>query len=239
MIFQFTTSHGGRHLSLNNMPEIQFFQFTTSHGGRPLVTAWRCQAEFFQFTTSHGGRLYNTVLQRYNPSFNSRPHTEVDSSHQYSLYNCCLSIHDLTRRSTFIARVLPGIVFLSIHDLTRRSTLIRSVNHKISDFQFTTSHGGRLSATSLICGRLDLSIHDLTRRSTSRKRDYKITSSLSIHDLTRRSTDPDAILILSYSSFNSRPHTEVDLSFVSRNNCSKSFQFTTSHGGRRDYDGIF
>ena len=55
---------------------------------------------------------------------------------------------------------------------------------------------------------------------------------LSIHDLTRRSTcfyyvKPDNLY-----TFNSRPHTEVDMDRKSLLMAMMNFQFTTSHGGR-------
>ena len=143
-------------------------------------------------------------------SFNSRPHKEVDWAAMYRGHApWCLSIHDLTRRSTIrrLERSMAGA------------------------FQFTTSQGGRhMADTTASClgpfnsrphKEVDLdhvirrhvqflSIHDLTRRSTSAATkasvglSFQFTTSqggrprmtgrrhgkmhLSIHDLTRRST---------------------------------------------------
>ena len=55
-----------------------------------------------------------------------------------------------------------------------------------------------------------LSIHDLTRRSTCFGDPAARTIQLSIHDLTRRSTLLCLNAVLVLSSFNSRPHKEVD-----------------------------
>ena len=143
------------------------FQFTTSRGGRHTVFRIHGRALNFQFTTSRGGRLTGFYLLN---------------------KNWCLSIHDLTRRSTFY---LGGFMY-EIYPFNSRP-------HEEVDS--STTHQRRL---------IHLSIHDLTRRSTNRRNDEVRTSVLSIHDLTRRST---MILSLSLSlrfSFNSLPHEEVD-----------------------------
>ena len=60
---------------------------------------------FFQFTTSRRGRPGQAEQKNIQTlSFNSRPHEEVDNISSYFLPLICLSIHDLTKRSTF-----PGI----------------------------------------------------------------------------------------------------------------------------------
>ena len=141
--------------------------------------------------------------------FNSRPHEEVDRYEPVTCCIICLSIHDLTRRST--TRCLRGgrKFILSIHDLTRRST---PVYNPVSE-------------------AVQLSIHDLTRRSTLSCLWHLLTRNLSIHDLTRRSTvchlhadfrgyfqfttsrggRPYSIPPLRHDRpFNSRPHEEVD-----------------------------
>ena len=55
------------------------FQFTTSQGGRQVVMMWVDDRKIFQFTTSQGGRqmlcIYLSLQESY---FNSRPHKEVD-----------------------------------------------------------------------------------------------------------------------------------------------------------------
>ena len=128
----------------------------------------------FQFTTSHGGRPY--IQFRFRPLH-------------------VLSIHDLTRRSTYYILFLCTIFILSIHDLTRRSTKTFFNPFQYVTFQFTTSHGGRLNNVVIICIKSNLSIHDLTRRSTFIVVFTHLTCTLSIHDLTRRST---SLRVLSY-----------------------------------------
>ena len=81
---------------------INFFQLTTSHGGRPDPRDECCPVFLFQLTTSHGGRPPSVPesLPGY-PSFNSRPHTEVDELGFFDAFLLIvLSTHDLTRRST-------------------------------------------------------------------------------------------------------------------------------------------
>ena len=80
---------------------------------------------FFQFTTSQGGRRRCDMEQ---------------------CCGTCLSIHDLTRRST--------ITYATITNLD-------------ATFQFTTSQGGRRHSLEAVAKTLNLSIHDLTRRSTA------------------------------------------------------------------------
>ena len=82
-LFQFTTSHGGRRCFLGCEGKPPCFQFTTSHGGRRIARVFKFSISIFQFTTSHGGRQ--------------------DRKH-ICLVPHNLSIHDLTRRSTFSFR---------------------------------------------------------------------------------------------------------------------------------------
>ena len=56
------------------------FQFTTSHGGRLVFPPVQPNPFVFQFTTSHGGRRVRFWIAEHKRG---------------------LSIHDLTRRSTF------------------------------------------------------------------------------------------------------------------------------------------
>ena len=186
--------------------------------------------------------------------FNSRPHEEVDRYEPVTCCIICLSIHDLTRRST--TRCLRGgrKFILSIHDLTRRST---PVYNPVSE-------------------AVQLSIHDLTRRSTLSCLWHLLTRNLSIHDLTRRSTvchlhadfrgyfqfttsragRPHRTPPLRHGRpFNSRPHEEVDrlpsscrlsgllsIHDLTRRStilytpiaARQTFQFTTSRGGRQE-----
>ena len=102
-------------------------------------------AVIFQFTTSRGGRLWKPSCSNMeSKSFNSRPHEEVDVCSKPFWVATVLSIHDLTRRSTYTI-ASPSVIF---------------------SFQFTTSRGGRHNSSQLSISPRVLSIHDLTRRST-------------------------------------------------------------------------
>ena len=146
-------------------------------------------AEVFQFTTSHGGRPYVPFMV---------------------LYTNCLSIHDLTRRSTVLA---VSALAVPLPFNSRPHTEVDSLHLYYSIYTY-------------------LSIHDLTRRSTVAHNAIRKCINLSIHDLTRRSTHLQSGCASENQLSNSRPHTEVDLFCQSTHFSAFFFQFTTSHGGR-------
>ena len=186
--FQFTTSQGGRLLHrqagcirkpFNSRPHkevdarsdrmdhrVQSFNSRPHKEVDATVIPKSAGLGIFQFTTSQGGRHRISVHIYVASSFNSRPHKEVDFLIFVCLsFSLVLSIHDLTRRSTWISfelwrsyqpfnsrphkevdkqerdEITP--YDLSIHDLTRRSTERISFPETIIIFQFTTSQGGR------------------------------------------------------------------------------------------------
>ena len=183
MLFQLTTSQGGRLSPEYSAKISSTFQLTTSQGGRPLPIPDKIYPAVFQLTTSQGGRL-----KRFH----------IKGSVIF------LSTHDLTRRSTLRPprRLVGSCIFqlttsqggrregdnkawirgsLSTHDLTRRSTTVferisfmkRSFNsrpHKEVDL-----------ASAKVRVYSVLSTHDLTRRSTRGKHkdgEYRITFQL-------------------------------------------------------------
>ena len=84
--FQLTTSHGGRRHSIRIIIMFVIFQLTTSHGGRLYFCSSCSNFSPFQLTTSHGGRLSVSAQPRHlYRSFNSRPHTEVDTQRNMML----------------------------------------------------------------------------------------------------------------------------------------------------------
>ena len=168
IVFQFTTSQGGRPSDYPKTWDEIDFQFTTSQGGRPCRYDNALAVLPFQFTTSQGGRRGASRGSGRTGPFNSRPHKEVDSI-----------LDDY---------YMPQMAF-----------------------QFTTSQGGRLHRNQNMGKGGILSIHDLTRRSTTYMDEY----------LGMR------------KAFNSRPHKEVDLLCHSEGFLPRTFQFTTSQGGRR------
>ena len=165
----------------------------------------------FQLTTSRRGRLpfkYAGFLQftfQLTTSRRGRP-----DQNPALFVSCCLSTHDLTQRSTFLCFFREFSVYLSTHDLTQRSTCPMVLRAK---FYF-------------------LSTHDLTQRSTRMKAVMKYPGSLSTHDLTQRSTTGSGMAECRLSSFNSRPHAEVDLTDFSHHFYTETFQLTTSRRGR-------
>ena len=171
-----------------------------------------CIGNYFQFTTSQGGRL---------------------SPPPFSPFGIPLSIHDLTRRSTFRSGAFAMRACLSIHDLTRRSTL-SPLSSFLHDRPFNSRPHKEVDKDERITAleEENLSIHDLTRRSTEETFNRVQTRYLSIHDLTRRSTNAagkEKIMVeLSIHDLTRRSTfcTHIFSDFV-------SFQFTTSQGGRQ------
>ena len=152
-----------------------------------------------------------TDLHGHTVSFNSRPHKEVDEGHVRS--------HD--RRKSFNSRphkevdciritVCILVIHLSIHDLTRRSTCMTLGRWDSTTFQFTTSQGGRPSATGYKGASEAFQFTTSQGGRPVASAASLISFSLSIHDLTRRST------------------TSAFAAFTA----GRTFQFTTSQGGR-------
>ena len=68
-----------------------------------------------------------------------------------------------------------------------------------------------------------VSTHDLTKRSTMSEVYTPTDQAVSTHDLTKRSTSVPAVMLLTASRFNSRPHEEVDRLVQTPCNCSFCF----------------
>ena len=120
------------------------FQFTTSQGGRQRYIDYVTGNSHFNSrphkeVDQGGGIMKDRIvisihdLTRRSTAFTSgNPAIDV------------ISIHDLTRRSTDISPGVAVVFDISIHDLTRRSTFSESRSICLWIFQFTTSQGGRL-----------------------------------------------------------------------------------------------
>ena len=177
-----------------------------------MTSSSTCEKEVFQFTTSQGGRRVKEKV---------------------SDYDTVLSIHDLTRRSTwcdlcYILCIRPfnsrphkevdinisadiAVMPLSIHDLTRRSTVIsRYYVMSVVFFQFTTSQGGRPLVPREVLG---VGAFQFTTSQGGRR-----------HTVSTDNQERTA--------FNSRPHKEVDAVAQVQYIAPLTFQFTTSQGGR-------
>ena len=180
--------------SASKKPQI-IFQFTTSQGGRP--SQWdhpECR-EIFQFTTSQGGRLTRR---------STRSHSGRSQNRHF------LSIHDLTRRSTALRflRFLMGN--LSIHDLTRRSTILNPYYQALGIFQFTTSQGGRLHVPK---SQDTIGAFQFTTSQGGRQVKQVEANPLQFFQFTTSQGGRPGCILYSMtrlSTFNSRPHKEVD-----------------------------
>ena len=172
--------------------------------------------------------------------------------YQVTHFLCCISTHDLTRRSTEEGDMCS---LLNTFQLTtsRGGRLDASSFSPISmTFQLTTSRGGR---PLWLCHTLDLiiSTHDLTRRSTAIPSTERFKRSISTHDLTRRSTQSiwrsKIFKIISTHDLTRRSTVTVNTVcisiYISTHDLTRrsthvnygactawAFQLTTSRGGR-------
>ena len=128
IIFQFTTSRGGRLIgSLEKKfgGKLSIHDLTRRSTDKPLLVPPRIQLSIHDLTRRSTIVPFHSVPAA--PSFNSRPHEEVDNNtDEHGNHEVHLSIHDLTRRSTYPRKKEKANAYLSIHDLTRRSTLFFS-----------------------------------------------------------------------------------------------------------------
>ena len=190
MVFQFTTSQGGRRRSdgrtwrnvpFNSRPHKEVdvhtvrnagrkltFQFTTSQGGRPESYSYPVFQGFFQFTTSQGGR----------PGSSGAWYPQ-------------LSIFQFTTSQG--GRPLIPHCFFSMDSFNSRPHKEVDWQEAAPDtsgdiFQFTTSQGGRLRRSCILAFR---TVFQFTTSQGGRP-------------------NPNSDCRQGYS-FNSRPHKEVDL----------------------------
>ncbi len=134
LLFQLTTSQGGRLIDLsqtatkqyfNSRPrkevdiwtgflkQLKIFQLTTSQGGRPVKRSPVNTRFIFQLTTSQGGRhlghgFYMHCGREFQltTSQGGRPATQPASGFDYDI-----STHDLARRSTFALLLIFHLEF--------------------------------------------------------------------------------------------------------------------------------
>ena len=122
-------------------------------------------------------------------------------------------------------------------------------------FQLTTSRRGRRGIAPMWKAHDSVSTHDLTKRSTHHLSNTDHIDRVSTHDLSKRSTvgtigrktavafqlttsrrgrhTPGRSFFSPTTSFNSRPHEEVDWSSFNALPMAEKFQLTTSRRGRR------
>ena len=234
MIFQLTTSQGGRRgwslellmvLYFNSRPHKEVdIDLTTTYNFLDISThdltrrstsyhalfLFRCS--IFQLTTSQGGRP--TVAKQ-------------------KAYNEIISTHDLTRRSTGVA--LPASARIIAFQLTTSQGGRPRVYHhheKPLLFQLTTSQGGRLWQRGIVY--LANYFNSRPHKEVDGESFWWFIECINIstHDLTRRSTECVWLNFWRRRYFNSRPHKEVDNRPSVPVFTSKIFQLTTSQGGR-------
>ena len=149
-----------------NAPLVIIFQLTTSRGGRPTRTPTKSGLKFFQLTTSRGGRPAPLWALHRRYFFNSRPLVEIDIAAALlsgillffqlttsrgdrqgiigmNVKPLNFSTHDLSWRSTVSCEFNPNSFRFSTHDLSWRSTTVNIHCRAAEFFQLTTSRGGR------------------------------------------------------------------------------------------------
>ena len=99
------------------------FQLTTSQGGRPAAVPASSPSPVFQLTTSQGGRLYTRFWPMVSPYFNSRPRKEVDGVVNVVLPSFVL-FQLTTSQGGRLSIAADSLIPISTHDLARRSTAI-------------------------------------------------------------------------------------------------------------------
>ena len=124
--------------------------------------------------------------------FNSRPHEEVDQQVDIP--------HLLSQR--FNSRPHEE-VDIQVVLLLKLLTRFNSRPHEEVDL-----------SQRVFGGKNNVSTHDLTRRSTFLIFSSPYSSYVSTHDLTRRSTEKPFKAVVFIACFNSRPHEEVDGSYL-------------------------
>ena len=98
------------------------FQFVPSRGGQQSSSPGAATSPWFQFVPSRGGQ-HDIRMEVYNrSSFNSCPHAEGNVIFKRSARAKIVSIRALTRRATYVSRLLQHLFFVSIRALTRRAT---------------------------------------------------------------------------------------------------------------------
>ena len=143
--FQFVPSRGGQHCHFKLLYRAQpvsiraltrratpppqaprlllfAFQFVPSRGGQQSSSPGAATSPWFQFVPSRGGQ-HDIRMEVYNrSSFNSCPHAEGNVIFKRSARAKIVSIRALTRRATYVSRLLQHLFFVSIRALTRRAT---------------------------------------------------------------------------------------------------------------------
>ena len=189
LIFQLTTSRGGRHYYAVQQVLDGAFQLTTSRGGRLAVPTIPPNTVLFQLTTSRGGRLICRLLYLRLFHFNSRPHEEVD-------------VTISSTKQTFIFQLTTSRGGrLYIPNRPKRLTYFNSRPHEEVDVGWSRG----------VSEAMAISTHDLTRRST--RSQWERRNEMGYFN-SRPHEEVDNLRLAQFDLrgyFNSRPHEEVDL----------------------------
>ena len=147
----------------------------------------------FQLTTSHGGRLERrkraakTIRFQLTTSHGGRQKPGV----RVMLSKRPFQLTTSHGGRLYLQRDLVPVSSISTHDLTRRSTTFPQQDYAILLlFQLTTSHGGRQFQTAILKKRIGF---QLTTSHGGRPKRVGMGGGI--------------------ANFNSRPHTEVDVSY--------------------------
>ena len=144
-------------------------------------------------------------------AFNSRPHKEVDKN----------SLVFLLRIRSFNSR--PHKEVDAVGDLKKQIKAF---------FQFTTSQGGRRCGCNNNCG-CGCSFNSRPHKEVDKRRIITEVLHQSFNSRPHKEVDDiHSHLKEQDDTFNSRPHKEVDVLYQHNGTNKKSFQFTTSQGGR-------
>ena len=143
------------------------FQFTTSQGGRQFSKIFFTNLRIFQFTTSQGGRRQQANRLTGRSSFNSRPHKEVDFL-SLALIPTHYTFNSRPHKEVDAITIASDLVEVHFQFTTSQGgrRILKSDENIYESFQFTTSQGGRPYLKLFFVYSIILSIHDLTRRST-------------------------------------------------------------------------
>ena len=216
-----------------NAPLVIIFQLTTSRGGRPTRTPTKSGLKFFQLTTSRGDRqgIIGMNVKPLNFSTHDLSWRSTVSC-EFNPNSFRFSTHDLSWRSTTVNIHCRAAEFFQLTTSRGGRRYAKRSEDTEQIFQLTTSRGGRQILEYIQPQGGIFSTHDLSWRSTGRvsesRTEFMFFNSRPLVEVDSWENGKLKNPIF----FNSRPLVEVDkLSFKQfGNHCI--FQLTTSRGGR-------
>ena len=178
----------------------------------------------FQLTTSRRGRLFTRYQKRKAVPFNSRPHAEVDSvGGRVGARTCTFQLTTSRRGRLFLPVTVSVNLFFQLTTSRRGRPVVRNGIDTYATFQLTTSRRGR-RVCYLLLGKV-MNFQLTTSRRGRLEADDRDTLETTFNsrphaevDGRRQGCTPG------YGSFNSRPHAEVDIN-ISHILCKISILF--------------